>query len=262
MAKLPSGIRERKDGRYEKRFTYEGKRYSVFGESVKEVNAREFEKKKELEAGIYKDNSNITLDEYFKEWLARKSGKVKLNTIGTYTNLYSLRISPIIGKTKVKKLERRQVLEVQENLKKDLENISVNYCIDLLSSILNGAVNDEIITKNPAKGIEKLKTDRKKASKTYHRALTIEEQKAFIEALEGEYYREFVLFMLCTGTRHGEAGALTWGDIDKKNNVIHITKTLTRNEKGQYIVGDTPKTKCHPSNYKLPFPSGCLVLDM
>ena len=243
MAKLSSGIRRRKDGLLEKRFTFNGKRYSVFGSTSKEISEKEFIKRKELETGIYKNNNNITIDDYFKEWIARKNGKVKSNTICTYTNIYNQKISPIIGKTKVKKIERRQVLELQEKLKKDLENISVNYCMDLLSSVLNGAVNDEVIHKNPAKGIERLKTDSKKASKTYHRALTIEEQKTFIEALEGEYYREFVLFLLCTGMRYGEAAAITWGDIDRKNNVIHITKTLTKNEKGQYIVGDTTKTK-------------------
>ena len=243
MARLSSGIRQRPDGSYEKRFTINGKRYSVYGESIKAVNAKEFEKKKEIEAGLYKNNNDITVDDYFKEWIARKSNKVKSNTICTYSNIYGLRLSPIIGKFKIKKLERRQMIDLQERLKTDLKNISVNYCMDLVLSMLNGAVSDEIIAKNPAKGIEKLKTDRKKASKTYHRALTIEEQRAFVDALQDEYYREFVLFLLCTGMRYGETAALTWGDIDQKDNVIHVTKTLTKNEKGQYIVGDTTKTK-------------------
>ena len=48
--------------------------------------------------------------------------------------------------------------------------------------------------------------------------------------------------MLRTGMRSGEARDLRWSDIDKKQNVIHVTRTL------QYINGvgfidDAPKTK-------------------
>ncbi len=237
-----SGIKKRKDGRFEKRFTFDGKRYSVFGATAKEVAEKEFLKRKELEQGIYKNNSNIRLDEYFQEWIERKKGQVKSNTISTYSDLYYSQISPHLGKLKVQKIERRQVLELQKKIQPFLKNVSVNYCIDLLSCILKGAVKDEVIQKNPAKWIDKLKTEPKAASKTIHRALTLEEQKSFIEALEGEYYREFVLLLLCTGMRFGEVAVLTWGDIDRKKNVIHVTKTLTKTEDGKSTVGSTPKT--------------------
>lgn len=48
--------------------------------------------------------------------------------------------------------------------------------------------------------------------------------------------------MLMTGARLGEAAALTWNDIDEQNEVIHITKTVTREGDRAFAVG-SPKTQ-------------------
>ena len=43
--------------------------------------------------------------------------------------------------------------------------------------------------------------------------------------------------------RIGELGALTYSDISTKDNCIRITKTVTRDEIGAYIIGAMPKTE-------------------
>ena len=56
-----------------------------------------------------------------------------------------------------------------------------NGVIVLLKTVLNAAVDDEILMKNPAASVKPLrKDDRPKASETIHRALTREEQQAFM----------------------------------------------------------------------------------
>ncbi len=96
--------------------------------------------------------------------------------------------------------------------------------------------------KNPAEGIKALKEVNAKAAETYHRALTEQEQKDFMQEMAGDYYYEFVAFLLCTGMRFGEAAALTWSDIYYKQNVIHVTKTVTFNEDNTRTTG-TPKSE-------------------
>lgn len=66
--------------------------------------------------------------------------------------------------------------------------------------------------KNPAEGIKALKEVNAKAAETYHRALTEQEQKDFMQEMANDYYYEFVAFLLCTGMRFGEAAALTWSE--------------------------------------------------
>ncbi len=78
-----------------------------------------------------------------------------------------------------------------------------NGVLRTLKIILNDAVQDDIISKSPASGIKALK-EIEKATETYHRALTEQEQKDFMQEMQTDYYYEFVALLLCTGMRLGE----------------------------------------------------------
>jgi len=239
MARKMAGVRIREDGRLEKRFSIDGKRYSVYGFTGKEVLEREQELRDQIKAGTYTENRNITLDQYFNEWIKSREKSVKSNTINNYKNWYE-RIRPILGNKKIQKLERREIKTFQDVCSQELKPCSVNNIMHLLKMMLNDAVRDEIIMKSPANGIKEAK-ETEKASETYHRALTEQEQADFMqEAKESFYYNLFAL-LLCTGMRNGEARALTWQDVDLKNNVIHINKTVTCDKDGHLTTG-TPKT--------------------
>jgi integrase len=108
--------------------------------------------------------------------------------------------------------------------------------------ILNDAYKDDIVKRNVASTVKNQRsTD--KATQTYHRALTVEEQNAFTKEIENDFYYEFIMFLLVTGCRVGEVAALGWSDIDIEKNVIHITKTVTKSLDGKTIIGDSTKTK-------------------
>lgn len=234
MARLASGVRKRADGSLEKRFTVDGKRYSVYGKNQKEIVQNEQELRKLIESGMYTENRNLTLDDYFEGWVPQKRNSVKPNTIKNYKACYYKYVSPVLGERKIQKIERREILKLQSDLKEKLAASSVNGVMRSLKVILNDAVRDEVISKNPAAGIKALKIDQK-ATESYHRALTLEEQELFMQEMKNEFYYELVALLLCTGMRIGEAIALQWDDIDSKQNMIHINKTLTCNEDGTSI---------------------------
>jgi len=241
MARLPQGARKRADGTLEKRFTVDGRRYSIYGKNAKELSQKEQEIRKQIEAGIYTDNRNLTLDKYFEEWIEGKRNSTKGNTLKTYKCHYRKHISPRFGGKRIQKIERREILSLQREVS---ENTSVSMCNGVLRTlkiILNDAVCDEIIVKSPADGVKALK-ETEKATETYHRALTEQEQKDFMQEMKSDYYYEFVALLLCTGMRSGEAAALAWSDIDYKQNVIHVTKTVTFNEDGTATIG-SPKSE-------------------
>ena len=73
MARLPSGMRKKKNGLFEKRFTINGKRYSAYGHSVKECGDNELELREKIKAGLYRSNKNVTLDTYFDEWVQNRN---------------------------------------------------------------------------------------------------------------------------------------------------------------------------------------------
>lgn len=243
MAKrLPAGFRLRKDGNYELRFTVKKKRYSVYAASVQECKEKEIVLREQIKNGLYTENRNLTLDGYYAEWKKARSGVVKGNTTVGVKSRYKNHIKPVFGDRKLCDIERREILKFQSDLTSKLKVSSVNAVLTLLKTILNDAVKDGIITRNPAVGVKFLKDVDKPAAETYHRALTEEEQSAFMSAAKDEWLYELIALLLCTGMRIGEASALTWQDIDYKNNVIHITKTVTRTEDCIYTIG-TPKSR-------------------
>lgn len=61
-----------------------------------------------------------------------------------------------------------------------------------------------------------------------------------VNAADTAAFGLFPLLLLFTGCRRGEALALTWGDIDTKQKVIHVTKAFTF-QYGKAVLGD-PKT--------------------
>lgn len=240
MARLAAGVRKRTDGTLEKRFTVNGSRYSVYGRTSKEISEKEQELRKEIDAGLYQKNKNITLDKYFTEWQQRKRGSIKGNTLKLYKSCYYNHLSPVMGSKRVRSIERREVYQLQDSLSGRLSFSTANNVIKVLKMILDDAVQDDILIKNPVSGIKALK-ENKGAVETYHRALTEHEQQRFMEALKDNYYYEFIALLLCTGMRFGEAAALTWQDIDHKKNVIHIRNNMTYTEEGKSVVG-TPKS--------------------
>ena len=71
---------------------------------------------------------------------------------------------------------------------------------------------------------------------------TDEEVSILISNLKGDRYRELILLALGTGLRRGELLALTWSDIDFKNNIIKVNKSLA---KAYIISADGSKERKH-----------------
>ena len=240
--KLPAGFRQRKDGRIENRFSINGERYSVYGDNIKECKDRELELREMIKNGQFVDKRNVTLDRFYKEWKEARKGTVKGNTALNMESRYKNHIGPALGRRKIVDIEKREIVKLQKDLAEKQKASTVNVTIVQLKCILNAAKDDGIIVKNPADGIKPLKNNTKAATETYHRALTEEEQAQFMKYAEKEWHYELLALLLCTGMRVGEATALTWADIDYVNQVIHITKTISRTEEGRYTVG-TPKSR-------------------
>lgn len=68
------------------------------------------------------------------------------------------------------------------------------------------------------------------------RAPTDEEIKTILKNINVPFGL-FPYLLICTGLRKSEALALTWADVDFKNNVIHVTKSL------EYLNGASPVIK-------------------
>lgn len=243
MGKLKTGERKRPGGGYEKRFTIDGVRYSVYAEKKDDLQAKEDAKRAQIKAGIYHTNETITLNQYFDEWIEGKALSARPATVFIYTNLYNNHVRKTLGRHKVRTLERRQIVALMNKVADKAGIATANQVHVLVGSILKGAMADDIIYRNVAAGIPAMKKKGPPARETIHRELTDRELERFFAAAEGSIYYMAFRFLLNTGTRAGECAALQWKDIDWTNSIIHIRKTVTRNREGRWVVGEAAKTK-------------------
>ena len=243
MAKL----KKRSDGRYQSSFTFNGKKYSVYASTAKDLVEKKIARIKELETGA-ENRANPTLDMYYDTFTDLRRNKVKESTIRCQKSSYRDCADVVIDGTKLGEMRIRDITpkdcqRVQQALmKKNYSTRTVNDCMKHLSHVFNSAVKDETINRNPCMCIEHLQRSEPPARDTIHRALTLEETESFFKAAANSPYLTYFKMMIQTGMRIGELCALRLTDIDKKNNCIHVNKTITRDETGGYMVGTSAKT--------------------
>ena len=237
--KLPKGIRQRSDN-YEGRFNYQYKEYVVHGRTITETQKAMTDLKYKLAHGLFVVKERITLDEWYRTWLEEyKKNRVKLGTYTSYEKYYQSIIKNRLGSREITEIRGEHVQKLYNDLVKEGYALS---SIKIVSAVLNGcfqqAMRNGLIERNPVKLAELPRQTEKKT----RQAMTKEQQALFMEYAKESYLFHFFEVMLRTGMRKGEMQGLKYPDIDKKQNVIHVCRTLKYIEHRGYIE-DTPKTR-------------------
>lgn len=220
-------------------------RKSVYGKKKSEVVQKMNKLKAEFINNDFTQNNNATIYEIAKQYI---NNQFEANQVSASTLLRNKNTLSIIDKLDIAHIPIQKVTNNQisnELLKiKDYSNSIISKIYGMLSTAYNQAVINNIVKTNPflIKGaILRVKSnkDDKKVD-----ALTIDEQKAFINELEksNDEYKDILFIAMYTGARIGEILGLFGSNIDLKSNYITIDKTLTKNENDEPIVGKTTKT--------------------
>ncbi len=124
----------------------------------------------------------------------------------------------------------------------------------LISSILETAVQWQLIPANPCRRVKAPRVPRKEA-----RYLDADQATRLIALLDKEpiMYRTMILLLLNTGFRRGELCGLEWKDIDFENAVIEVRRnSLYLADRGVYV--GTPKTA--NSRRAIKIPTDCIPM--
>ncbi|RKI90500.1 site-specific integrase [Parablautia intestinalis] len=238
---LPAGIRQRKNGKYEGRVQYENERYSVYADSLPELKTKMTELRYRLEHGGFVAKNRMTVKEWFETWMEEyKKNQVKVGTIIAYTNYYNFYVDKYIGKRKMVDIRGEHIQRVYNGMLRDGLAVST---IKIISAVLNGcfkqAVKNGIIERNPVI----LATIPRQSETKARRVFSVQEQETFMKYAEESYLYNLFALAIRTGMRSGEIRGLKFSDIDRKNGVIHIVRTLKYEGGNQGFFEDTPKTK-------------------
>lgn len=226
-------------------YTYNGKRKTVYGKTRSEVKDKLNKALVNIADNKYVDKSNYTLIDIINMNIEEQ---FKTNKISESTYKRKLDNKKIIENNDIAtiKIQKLNYIHINEFLI-SISNYS-NSVINKISQMIRGALDKalilNIITSNPynTKGYINVPKSKKETKKID--ALTVDEQKLFIEELNKNYdeYTDIFFMLIYTGMRIGEVLALTCDDIDIENNLIHINKTLTKNADDKIIIGSTTKT--------------------
>ena len=238
-----------KNNRYMFRKMIDGERVTITAPNLVELRAQA----NELLCRIDKGNklntriARMTLNAYFDFWMETfaRSGR-KATTCTNYKSYYNTYIKNTIGKKQIAKITKtdcqRIINEMIEDGKKHSTMSNLKSCLNV---VFECAIDDDIIVKNPAKNLQIPQTESKKRNAIEQRQIDI-----FMDYVKNSkrfsysYPAFVVLFNL--GVRIGEMAALTWDDVNFKDNIITINKTVNRYRKADYdftMAVASPKTK-------------------
>jgi len=215
-------------------------RIAVYGKTQSECRKKAQEKINYYETGTPCSAEDITITQ-----LAKTICQDKLNDGTIQKQSYARDIETIkrlapIGNALVSKATPLQLKNYLVS-QRSYSNSIIKKLYQMLGRVFREALALEIISKNPMLSV---KLPRSSQPKTDVRALTVDEQKKLVDVLlhEDIKYSEPMLLSLYTGMRMGEVLALQVCDIDFRTKVIHICKTISRDEKGNPFVNLQTKT--------------------
>ena len=193
----------------------------------------------EVQTNTFVDNSDVTIGELAKYIVELKhtSNIISDNTLNLYNNILD-KLEPISNV----KVQKATYLFIQSYIS-TLTNLSNSYIekiLILLKQVFNEALKQNLIYKTPMIGV--VKPVSKKVDKKIE-ALSVDDQLTFVNLIKGNLFENIFLIELYSGMRCGEILALTLNDVDLKNDVIHISKTVTRDKNNQLILSNAPKTE-------------------
>ena len=242
---LGRGLSQRPDGTYMARYVdrYK-KRQTFYGKDFKTLRKKLEKERYESENGLFATGVNITVTEWFEEYLKLyKEGKVKDTTLYRIRQTYSPCKKDVLGSMR---LQEVRAIHIQ-SLFNFLDAKGYTYgTIKLLKSLLNElfkkAIGNGYVLINPIDAVVM-----PKKTKCDQRFLTEEEQEMFLDVAKEYYHYDIFCVNLSMGARIGEVLGLKWSDIDFDNKTIHIQRTLhyskVNEEEQCHFFFTTPKTE-------------------
>ena len=241
----------------EKKKLYEGKvtlgiepdgkliRKSVYGKKKIEVVQKMNELKAEFIDNDFTQNNNTTIYDIAKQYIETRYKSNQISSVSLLRGKNTLNIINTLEfvHIPIQKVTYSQISDELLNIT-DYSNSVISKIYGLLSTAYNQAVINNIVKSNPfliKDAILRVKSN--KENKKVE-ALTIDEQKAFINELEksNDEYKDVFYIAMYTGARIGEILALFGSNINLETNYITISKTLTKSENEKPVVGKTTKT--------------------
>lgn len=190
---------------------------------------------------------NITYGKVLDQWLASlPDSGLKVNTIKRYQSIVHVHLRPSLGRLVLKRITPRHLQEYLNSV--PLGHESVNSIASAIKkSFAYAVVMCQYLEHSPA---DYLKVPRKMTVGTEGIAFSPDEMETIFSQFRRSDMRTAIYLSYYTGLRLGECCALTWDNVDLRNNEIYVCATLIND--GGWMVQEIPKTKSSIRTVQIP----------
>ena len=234
-------------------------RKQFYGKTKLEVLKKVDEFKVKNTLGLSTKDDKLTIQEWIKTWLEEyKMNDCRPSTMERYLGIYKNYIEDTnLGIIKLKDLKPLTLQNYYNDLvkKKNKTPDTIKVINKVLSGGMKQAQKEQLILNNPCLAVTLPKIQAKNEVMTF----TIDEQKLFLNQLEGNRDKCIFSLALGSGLRLGELLGLKWSDIDFESRQITISRSIKRvkcfDEKSTTktkIIEQLPKTKYSLRTIPLP----------
>lgn len=226
---LRTGECQRADGRYSYSYTdRRGDRHAVYAHTLVDLRAKEKEIAKNRLDGIDPHAaSRLTLNDMFDRYMSQKFD-LKISTKAGYLYTYDHWVRNTFGKSKLVNIKFSDIKKFYYSLIVDegIKPATVEHVNTVIHPTLQLAVREELIRINPSDGVMSEIKKSKVWVKSKRRALSIPQQKAFMNFIESDPdstgWVPIITVLLGTGMRIGECLGLRWEDVNFKERYISV----------------------------------------
>ncbi len=238
--KTSGTIRKLPSGRWQARITLpDGEQIAIGSYATKtEADKALLDAAVDQRQGTFVDPSlgRITFGEYSTQWLVERS-TIRQRTRELYDQQLRVHLLPVFAKVELASMTPAMIRQWHArcvaSAKPSPSTLAKSY--RLLRTILNTAVEDELLVRNPCmiRGAGVERTPERPVA-------TIEQVYQIAEAIE-PCYRMLVLLATFTGLRFGELSALTRARVDLQGRTVTVAEAVSELKGGTRVVGE-PKT--------------------
>ena len=229
MEKTGITITKRKDGRYVGKFIAEyadnGKAqyHYVYGKTYEEAESKVLIGREITSR--YLSGRYITVGKVYREWLNAVVNRVKESTLANYRNKFEKHILPEFGDIPCADLTAGRINAFIN--KKLADGLSASYVRDIFTvfKTMLKYSQEEYGFRLSLKNVVLPKAERKQVEK-----ISDTEQKKLVSYLKANMSLTAfgILLSLFMGLRIGELCGLKWEDVDFRNKILHIRRTVQR----------------------------------
>lgn len=178
----------------------------------------------ELQRGTFVDPNagKVTLATYAEQWL--QAATAGMGTVDLYEGVVRNHIKPHLGGRQLRSMTQPSLIQgwLKTLQDADLEASTISWVHSILTAILDSAVEDGLIVKNPCKSSSvKVPTRPKKKVIPW----SVERVHAVIASLPARFQAGGKLTFGC-GLRQGEVFGIAVEDIDFKRRLLHVNRQV------------------------------------